>query len=87
MDGPVSLAARRWINSNKPTDFSPREALEAVIRDIDSGEINPDQVIIVYLRDMDSENEGVGYYQSGKGGWIKAIGMMERAKHLLLGGE
>jgi len=87
MDEPVSLAARRWITSDKPTDFSPREALEAIIRAIDSGELKPDHVLIVYLRNMDSENEGVGYYQSGKGGWIKAIGMMERAKHLLLGGE
>lgn len=83
----TDLSERRWEQQRNPDQHTPREALQAVIRDIDSGALKPDHVLIVYLRDMDSENEGVGYYQSGKGGWIKAIGMMERAKHLLLGGE
>lgn len=85
--GVTDISARRWNEKPDPADHSPREALAAILRDIDSGEISPDHVIVVYRRDSGTDDEGVGYYQSGKAGWITSIGILERAKYLLMGGE
>lgn len=40
----TDLNARRWEQQRDPDQHTPREALEAVIRDIDSGALKPDRV-------------------------------------------
>lgn len=40
---------------NDNTLISPRETLEGVIRDIDSGEINPDKLMVIALRTKDND--------------------------------
>lgn len=39
------------------TLISPRETLEAAIRDIDSGEINPDKLMVICLRTKDDDGD------------------------------
>ena len=43
---PKSVAELRADRSEKASDWSPRDAIIAFLRRIDSGEINPDVVII-----------------------------------------
>lgn len=77
------LAKRRWDRNTSPNDHSPREALAAILRDIDSGELDVEHVIVVYMGKLKDDDPRVGYYQSGSAEWIQTLGMLERTKYLL----
>lgn len=45
---PVSLSEHRAETSRKASDWSPRDALIALLRDIDSGDVKVDAMVICY---------------------------------------
>jgi hypothetical protein len=52
-DYPESIADRRSDLSNSCTDWSPRDALINMLRDIDSGKIKTDVICICYRKEHD----------------------------------
>lgn len=47
----VSLAEQRAIRENDSTLWTPTDALRAMLRDIESGEIKPTQMAVHYFED------------------------------------
>lgn len=53
---PQSLSEIKSDKSWNPQDWTPRDALISALRDIDSGKINPDSLIIIYNNKDDLEH-------------------------------
>lgn len=81
---PVSLSFAKALKAGDPAGVTPRDILIDSLRRIDAGEDVPSDMIIVY-RQRNKEDNGwdTSYVRSGKDSQA-AIGMMERAKHMLL---
>lgn len=47
-NAPPSITEIRSDKSGKSSDWTPRDALVAMLRDIDKGELDPEQILIVY---------------------------------------
>lgn len=78
MPEPTDLNIARWKRLKEADNHAPREALAAVLRDIDSGELNPTHVtIVVALPDND-----IRYYNAGPtaGDTSQVLGALERVK-------
>lgn len=63
--------------------WTPRDALIAALRDLDSGEINPDSVVIICGKMEPNHKSRCTYYQSSKNTW-EMLGLIEEAKLELL---
>jgi hypothetical protein len=87
-DEPLSFTERRAAAACDGGDarmLSPREALVAMLRDIDSGEIEPEQVVLTYYRNTPAGFD-VGFYAGGPHVATFQAGVLERVKMLLLAG-
>lgn len=82
-DEPVTIGELRAMKTGNPTDITPREVLIAMLREIDSGKVKPEKLIIIY-RESTEHGWDTSYFQSGRD-LHATIGMMERAKMVLLG--
>lgn len=78
---PASVAELRSDKSDKPGDWTPRDALIAMLRDIDSGKEAPTDLIIVWTGSV-GDSPDIGWRQAHTGS-IKALGMLTRAIHRL----
>jgi hypothetical protein len=47
-NAPVSIAELRALKGDKAKDWSPRDALVRTLRQIDSGEINPINLVMIF---------------------------------------
>lgn len=47
----ISMNEQRAMKKNDNSLWSPRECLEAVLRDLDAGEINPKSLLVVYTEE------------------------------------
>jgi hypothetical protein len=87
---PPSLAERRAEavgGGGDATKLKPRDALIQALRDIDTGAIAPEQVIVAYYEtDPDDGTFDTGYYSAGPHVATFMAGMLERVKTLLLMG-
>lgn len=81
----ADFAAQRWNKRDDPGAHTPRDALIAALRDIDSGVIDPRHLVIVYAQKTEpNEDPKTGYYQAGDlGGVYGALGLLARASHLI----
>ncbi len=61
-DAPVSLAEVRATKAADARLWSPLDCLRAVIRDIESGEIAPEQISVQF---MERKKDGEGRWYSG----------------------
>lgn len=80
------FAAKRWEKKTSPNEHEPREALEACLRDIDSGKLDPKHIIVVYCKKPENNEEdgATGFYQSGKmDGYFGSLGMLTRALQIM----
>lgn len=78
------IGQRRWQQKTKPGDHKPIDAVRAILRDMESGEFNPNHIIIVYANNEDAEG-ATGYYQAGDAGYHGSLGIMQRAIQLMGG--
>jgi hypothetical protein len=85
-----SLAERRSAavaSGGDATKLRPRDALIQALRDIDSGVLNPEQVLVAYYEtDPDDGTFDTGYFSAGPHVATFMVGMLERVKILLLSG-
>lgn len=73
---PKSIAEARANASANAADWTPRDALIAMLRDIDSGKVHPDALVICFTRGKDVEP---GFIASSPG-LIVTLGLLERTK-------
>lgn len=73
---PVSLAEVRSDRSQSARDWSPRDALIAALRDLDSGKIKPEAMVIVYREEgSDAHSKCARFYAASPDPHI-TLGMM-----------
>jgi hypothetical protein len=83
----VSLAAQRWGNGGDlPSTFSVRDCLEVVLSKIDSGEIDPQHVIICHGRTREDFND-TGFFQAGSFNSYAQLGLLTHVRRLMESGE
>lgn len=78
------LSQRRWATKTEPGDHKPIDAVRAILRDMESGDFEPNHVIIVYANNSDVEG-ATGYYQAGDAGYHGSLGILTRALQLMGG--
>lgn len=78
-DYPVTVGEQRAANNNELRDWSPRDLLICMLRDIDSGLRNPTDVVLCYA---EGEAEG-GYMRAGQNPETH-ISHLEIAKHRII---
>jgi hypothetical protein len=74
---PISLAERQARKSVDGSLWSPRDALIAALREIDSGQLDPSELIII-ARLKEKESGDIRIFNSSSDGLI-ATGMMAKA--------
>lgn len=79
-NAPVSLGERRADKSRNAGDWSPREALVALLRDIDNG-LQVDALVVCY-RIADEKGRRSTYSQSVPD-CLTALGLLHRGMHLI----
>jgi hypothetical protein len=77
---PVSLAERKAETSGKARDWSPRDALIAVLRDIDAGK-KVDAVVICY-REIDGDERNTHFSMSSPD-CLTGLGLLSRVAHMI----
>lgn len=80
-DAPISLSERRAGKSGDASLQTPRDALIMMLRDIDSGVIDPDLAIICYRRKHGGKI-GSFYVAGGNSDYHTALGLLEAVKSL-----
>lgn len=80
-DAPVSLSEKRAAKAHDAALQTPRDALIMMLRDLDSGHISPDMVILCY-RDVKDGKVGTFYYAGGNSDYHTGLGLLEAAKQL-----
>lgn len=74
---PVSLAAVRAEKSGNGADWTPRDALIDILRQIDSGEIEPDALIVCYAKN-ETRTGGFCTYSVSSPNALTTLGMLAR---------
>lgn len=82
-DYPMSVAERRAAFGLDGSLWTPRDALIAMLRDIDAGTINTDALVISY-RHRDETGGAHTFYRAATPDKCTALGLMELAKNLIL---
>jgi len=78
-DYPKSLNDIRSSRTNDGADWTPRECLIDMLRCIDSGEIDPQTLIIIAARVSDSKSDV--FYSLSSPNALMTLGAMDRARH------
>jgi hypothetical protein len=77
---PITISEMRARKSGDAIDWTPRDVLLWLLRNLDSGEIEPPRQLIVV---MEHANGGVGYAAATKD-TLSRLGIMDIAKHAML---
>lgn len=85
-DTPISISEARADREGIASVARPRDALISVLRQIDSGEMNIDSVVVFYReRVEDGKDYKTHYHIAGGDGLHDTLGLIERAKYMVLG--
>jgi hypothetical protein len=79
---PQSVAEIRSDKTWRAIDWTPRDALISCLRDIDSGKIKPDSLLICWSVDDGGDNIRSTYRAAG-GSFLENLGLLERLKHMM----
>ena len=80
---PQSIAEIKTHKARDGALWTPRDALICALRDLDSGEISPDSIVIIAGKLEPGNKTKCTYYQSSKNQW-EMLGLIEEAKLELL---
>lgn len=75
---PVSLGEAKADRAHDAALWTPREALISVLRDIDSGKLNPDHLIVIAATIVDDRPTSMAY-RSSIPNTFYGLGMMQAA--------
>lgn len=85
---PVSVAEHRAHRARDAREWTPREALIAALRDLDSGRTKPD-VMAILMMERDAGGPGINQFPSlyAGGDTLQNIGLLEQHKAYLTNSE
>jgi hypothetical protein len=86
MTEPTSLAERRWDTKESPADHSVADMLRVALGRIERGEIKPDHAVLC-LGKIDDGVSRAEYMQAGTYLAFAQVGLLDRAKALLVAGS
>lgn len=78
-DAPISIGEHRANVSMNAADWSPREVILSVLRDMDNGIVEADAIVVVY-RKMASKGIGDSAYVASSPDLQTTLGLLETAK-------
>lgn len=81
-DYPVSISERRAEASGKAKDWSPRDALIAVLRDLDAGK-KIDAVVVSYREVVGDERNT--HFTMSSPDCLTGLGLLSRVAHMING--
>ena len=82
-DYPQSLAELKSDRSANAADWTPRDALIAMLRDIDNGQIHPDALIVCYRDRVQNGDSDTTFVQASPD-LHTTLGLLEICKHRIL---
>lgn len=77
---PATMGELRLARDGNSSSWKPRDVLIDMLRQIDSGDVNPSHLILVWT---DDEDELI-WAQAGSQPTFAQMGMLERAKQLIV---
>lgn len=80
-DAPQTITELRSDKTGRANDWTPRDALVATLREIDSGKFSPEQLVMVWAYKTDDGLIKTGRRFSGKFTTLEFIGLIEDAKY------
>jgi hypothetical protein len=81
---PTTLGEARSDRTNCSKDWSPRDCLISILRDIDSGLISPDKLIVItHYDETDEMDEYTRACYAGDVSLVERMGLLETAKTLV----
>jgi len=80
---PLSIGEHRAARSACPSDASPRDVLVGVLRDIDSGKLAADHVIVSLGISKPDGGRSTEYRQAGKLDGYAQVGLLTRVIHMM----
>lgn len=79
---PLSLGERRAEKTGRAKDWAPRDVLIAMLREIDSGAVDVDALIVSY-RCREAEGESTTRFMASSPDGSVTLGLLARASHLV----
>lgn len=83
-DEPINLGAHRAEKTDNAAAWTPIEMLKAVISEIERGERKVDIALLILGERLDDGYTDTDYQLAGTGSVWEALGIMERAKFVIL---
>lgn len=83
-DYPMSVSETRGDKQGDPNAWTCRDILIRALRDLDAGRINPDTMLITYVK-YDGGDSTVGYYNKSPNTHA-SVGLLAEVQHLILEG-
>lgn len=77
---PVSIAERRADKTGRGSSWSPRDALVAMLREIDEGHIDTDALVVCYRLPGDSPGEYKTRFSASTPDGYVTLALLEAAK-------
>jgi hypothetical protein len=79
---PPSLTEIKSARTNNAADAAPRDVLIEMLRDLDSGKINPTAIVICYAS-QDPDGVPVAAFRAASPNALLSLGLLTRVSHRL----
>lgn len=84
-DYPEILNALRAEKEQSAAAWSPRDVLLYLLKEIDSGNVDPEALVVCYADKYDGQKYRVGYRVSSPS-YVLSLGMLEATKFTIMNG-
>lgn len=83
----LDLNERRWDADSSPNAFTPIEALRALIRKIETGDINPQHLVVAIAAEPTGPDMALRtlYFQAGAFDYYGQVGLVSRVLGMMGG--
>lgn len=82
-DAPISLNEVRAERERDGKLWAPRDALVNLLRDIDTGQVNPTDMVVAYRVDTENGGHATRFVCAGPGALHVSLGMMARVSFMM----
>ena len=80
-NAPLSITEIRSDKSDSAADWTPRDALVSLLREIDKGDVSPDAIVICFRQP--GEREGSSHFRMSASDPLIGLGLITRVAHLI----
>lgn len=82
-DAPVSISELRSNKTDRARDWTPRDVLISLLRDIDRGEVKIDIMVVCMAQRIPGESVTTDYRNCGAANLLESTGLVARTLHRL----